>query len=124
MKQTDRAQNEMKVINSMEFFLDVCADAHTITASDYHTLTLELESYGITADITLELYEVTISDNNTYLWKTAIITDLSDPIELKLGDIISLNVKELTAARTSSLWDKLFHATTINFDETLIKMVN
>lgn len=123
MRHSDRIQNEMTAINAIELFLDTCADAHQIDNSTYTRLTSTLESCGITANVEIELYEVVISQGETYLWKTAIITDLSTPTELLLGDLISIKVQEVSSARAANLWAKLFGATSTQFNETLVKMV-
>ena len=123
MKQSDRIQNKMTAVNEMEIFLDSCADAHIIDYKAFERLATALESCGITADIDIELYEVMISQGETYMWKTAIITDLSTPQQLQLGDIISITVTEVTTERTANFWGKLFGSTNIGFEETLVKMV-
>lgn len=123
MKQSDRVQNKITAVNAMEFFLDTVTDAHLIDAHSYENLTTMIEATGITANIKIEVYEVVISQGKTYLWKTAIITDLRNPVEIGLGDIVTVTVKEETTARTQNLWTKLFGSSAEQFDETLMKMV-
>ena len=124
MKQSDRVQNKITAANAMQLFLDTVSDAHLIDVRAYEQLTLTLESAGITANVKIETYKVVISQGKTYLWKTGIITDLNTPIELVLGDIISITVEEQAAARAQNLWTKLFGSSVDIFDETLVNVVN
>lgn len=123
MKQSDRVQNQISAVNAMEFFLDTVTDAHMIDAHAYDALTTKLEAAGITANVKIEIYEVVISQGDTYLWKTGIITDLNDYQPLVLGDIVSITVNEETSARAQNLWTKMFGSSTDRFNETLVKMV-
>lgn len=123
MRHMDRTQNKMNAINAMELFNDTVADAHQIDEDSYIRLVKTLESCGITADVTISTYVISIADGKTYMWKTAIIDDLSAPIPLELGDIIELHVEEKTLARAHNIWGKLFRTTTDLFDETLVKMI-
>lgn len=123
MKQSDRVQNQISAVNAMEFFLDTVTDAHMIDAHAYDVLTTKLEAAGITANVKVEIYEVVISQGDTYLWKTGIITDLNDYQPLVLGDIVSITVNEETSARAQNLWTKMFGSSTDRFNETLVKMV-
>lgn len=123
MKQSDRVQNQISAVNAMEFFLDTVTDAHMIDAHAYDALTTKLEAAGITANVKVEIYEVVISQGDTYLWKTGIITDLNNYQPLVLGDIVSITVNEETSARAQNLWTKMFGSSTDRFNETLVKMV-
>ena len=123
MQESDRAQNKISAVNAIELFLDTVTDAHLVDVNAVNRLTTTLESCGITANIRIETYEIVIAKGKTYMWKTGIITDLNNPTELVLGDIVSVTVTEQTRARSQNLWTKLFGSYADSFNETLIKMV-
>lgn len=123
MQESDRAQNKISAVNAIELFLDTVTDAHLVDSNAVSRLTTTLESCGITANIRIETYEIVIAKGKTYMWKTDIITDLNNPTELVLGDIVSVTVTEQTRARSQNLWTKLFGSYADSFNETLIKMV-
>lgn len=123
MRQADRTQNKIAALNAMELFLDTCADAHQIDRGTFDRLTAALEADGITANVKINIYKVAISDGNTYLWKTALITNITDVYKLELGDIIELRVEEQTNARAGDLWLSLFGSSAATFEESFMKMI-
>ena len=123
MRQADRTQNKIAALNAMELFLDTCADAHQIDRGTYERLTASLEADGITAHTQICVYKVVISEGHTYLWKTALITDVSSVYELELGDIISLEVTEQTNARAGDVWLSFFGSNASTFHEKFMRMI-
>ena len=123
MRKTDRTQNEIRAINAMELFLDTCADAHQIDSFTFNRLADTLESCGMSVEISISTYDIVIADGHTYMWKTREITDLTDTIELELGDIIEIHVEEKTAERTHDIWHAIYKTSAKLFNETLVKMI-
>lgn len=123
MRQADRTQNKIAALNAMELFLDTCADAHQIDIGTYNRLTAALEADGITANVKINIYKVAISEGNTYLWRTALITNIKDVYKLELGDIIELQVEEQTSARAGDVWLSFFGSSSAEFSESFMKMI-
>ena len=123
MRQADRTQNKIAALNAMELFLDTCADAHQIDKSTFDRLTTSLEADGITANAKISIYKVVISEGETYMWRTGLITNIPDVYKLELGDIISLEVEEKTNARAGDVWLSFFGSTASEFNETLMRMI-
>lgn len=123
LRQSDRVSNKIAAVNAMEYFLDVVTDAHMIDEHAVRTLTTKLESCGMTVGIKIEIYDVVIAQGKTYMWKTAIITDLTDYTPLELGDIVTLTVTEQTTQRSANLWTAIFGSKADRFNETFQKMV-
>lgn len=123
MRQSDRTQNKIAALNAMELFLDTCGDAHQINKSTYDRLTAELEACGITASTEINIYRVVISEGETYMWRTALITDITGEYKLQLGDIISLSVTEQTNARAGDVWLAFYGSSASRFEETLMRMI-
>lgn len=88
-----------QVLNDVELFIDKIQDTSTITEDDINKLYIDCNSHGLVVDVQIKrLIATSVFDTDSGIAKTNYfaVDDLASLQDINEGDIIQVNIKEVT----------------------------